>query len=161
MFAAGELSNRRAPGFSIVDVNQQQHDLADYRGKYVLLDFMQTGCPHCIKFAEILEKLSIQYRGKVEAISIVLPPDNIQTVRTYIKTHNVTIPVLFDSGQVTASYLRLTPATPRIYFPHLFIVNPAGRIVNDWGYTSDGKADDIFSGDGLAKELERLLGGKK
>ena len=36
--AAGELSNRRAPGFSLPDSNINYHDLGDYRGKIVLVD---------------------------------------------------------------------------------------------------------------------------
>jgi peroxiredoxin len=160
LFGAGELSHRRAPGFSIVDAAQQQHDLADYRGKYVVIEFMQTKCEHCIKFAEIVEKLMIKYRPKgLAAISIVLPPDNLNTVTEYIKLHNITIPVLFDSGQVTASYLKLGPATPRVFFPHAFLVDTNGTIVNDWVYGADTK--DIFEGDGLAKEIDKLLAAKK
>src|SRR5580698_5035469 len=87
LFGAGELSHRRAPGFSIVDSAQQQHDVADYRGKYLVIDFIQTGCPHCIKFAENIEKLMIKYRGKLAAVSIVLPPDNLNAVTAYIKQH--------------------------------------------------------------------------
>ena len=157
--AAGELSHRRAPGFSIVDAAQQQHDLADYRGKYVVIEFMQTKCPHCITFAEIIEKMMIKYRGKVNALSIVLPPDNLNTVQAYIKEHNITIPVLFDSGQVTASYLKLGPSTPKVYFPHAFIVDPQGTIVNDWVYSAE--TSDIFEGDGFAKEIDKVLAGKK
>lgn len=157
--AAQDLSHRRAPGFSIVDAAQQQHDLADYRGKWVLIDFMQTGCPHCIKFAEIIEQIMIKHRGKVEALSIVVPPDNINSVRGYIKAHNITIPVLFDSGQVTASYLKLGPSTPTVTFPHVFIVDPNGQIVQDYAY--DGSNESIFSGDGLEKEMEKLLAGRK
>ena len=40
--AAGELSNRRAPGFSLPDSNINYHDLGDYRGKVVLVDFIKT-----------------------------------------------------------------------------------------------------------------------
>jgi len=95
----------------------------------------------------------------VEAISIVLPPDNLSTVTEYIKLHNITIPVLFDSGQVTASYLKLGPSTPKVYFPHAFIVDPQGTIVNDWVYSAE--TSDIFEGDGFAKEIDKVLAGKK
>src|SRR5689334_9229703 len=152
LFAAGELSHRRAPGFSIVDAAQQQHDLADYRGKYVIIEFMQTKCPHCVKFAEVIEKLMIKYRGKLQSLSIVLPPDNLNSVTAYIKEHNITIPVLFDSGQVTASYLKLGPSTPRVFFPHVFIVDPNGTIVNDWMYNGN---EAVFEGGGFVKEVEK------
>ena len=133
--------------------------MADYRGKYLVIDFMQTGCPHCIKFAENIEKLMIKYRGKLAAVSIVLPPDNLNAVTAYIKQHNITIPVLFDSGQVTASYLKLSPSTPKVVFPHVFIVDPQGTIVNDWVY--EPGTESIFEGDGFSKEIDQLLGGKK
>ena len=45
LFAAD--ASRRAPGFSLPDSKAQQHDLADYRGKVVILEFIQTACPHC------------------------------------------------------------------------------------------------------------------
>lgn len=161
LFGAGELSHRRAPGFSLPDAVQQQHDLADYRGKYVILEIMQSKCPHCITFAEIIEKLMIKYRTKVQSLSIVLPPDNLTTVQAYIKEHNVTIPVLFDCGQVVASYLKLTPGNAHVNFPHAFLVDPNGTIANDWAYSPETVG--IFEGDGLAKELDRVLagGGKK
>jgi peroxiredoxin len=159
LYGAGELSHRRAPGFSLFDAAMQQHDLYDYRGKYVIIEFMQTGCPHCIKFAEIIEKLMIQHRGKLESLSITVPPDTLDTVRNYIKQRNITVPVLFDCGQVAASYLRQGPASPHVYLPHAFIVDPAGTIVNDWVYGAGNES--IFEGDGLGKEIDRLLAGKK
>ena len=155
LFSAGELSHRRAPGFSIFDAAMQQHDLYDYRGKYVVIEFMQTGCPHCIKFGEIIEQLMLKYRGKVEALSITVPPDTLDTVRNYIKTRNITIPVLFDCGQVAASYLRQGPSSPHITLPHAFLIDPAGMIVNDWAYTPGN--EPIFEGDALTKEIDRLL----
>ena len=158
LFGAGELSRRRAPGFSLFDAAMQQHDLYDYRGKYVIIEFMQTACPHCIKFGEVIEQLMLKHRGKVEALSITVPPDTLDTVRYYIKQHNITIPVLFDSGQVAASYLRQGPSSTQITLPHAFLVDPAGMIVNDWAYAGN---ESIFEGDSLAKEIDRLLAGKK
>jgi peroxiredoxin len=157
-FAFGQVP-RRAPGFSLMDTVQQQHDLADYRGKYVVLEFMQSKCPHCIAFAEIVEKLMIKYRPKVQSLSIVLPPDSLATVQAYIKEHNVTIPVLFDCGQVAASYMKLSPAVRTVTFPRAFLIDPNGTIINDWAYGDATKP--VFEGDGLSKELDKLLGGAK
>ena len=159
LFAAGELSHRRAPGFSLFDAAMQQHDLYDYRGKYVVIEFMQTACPHCVKFGEVIEQMLTKRRDKVAALSITVPPDTLDTVRNYIKQRNITIPVLFDCGQVTASYLKQGPSSPRVFLPHAFLVDPAGMIVNDWTYGTGH--DDIFEGDALSKELDRLLAGKK
>jgi peroxiredoxin len=159
LFGAGELSHRRAPGFSIRDAAGDQHDLADYRGKYVIVDFIQTGCPHCITFAETIEKLMIKYRPKLAALSIVVPPDTPDTVTAYIKAHNITIPVLYDCGQVTASYLKVGPRNPHVVFPDVFIVDPQGNIVNNWIYGPG--SESVFEGDGFVKEIDKLMAGGK
>jgi peroxiredoxin len=159
LFCAGELAHRRAPGFSLMDAASQQHDLYDYRGQYLVVDFMKVDCPHCAKFSDVLEQTMAKYRGKVHALSIVVPPYSGETVREYIRQHNITIPVLADCGQVAASYLQQGPTNPRIFLPHAFLVDPSGMIVNDWAYGAGH--DDIFEGDALSKELDRLLGGKK
>ncbi len=83
-WAAGELSNRRAPGFTLVDQNRRQHSLARYRGKYVIVNIMNTGCPHCSTFSKILAKAEARYTGRLLIIDIINPPDTPQSVRGYL-----------------------------------------------------------------------------
>ena len=45
LLSADQYSNRRAPGFSLPDLNHKQYDLGDYRGRVVLIDIMKTDCP--------------------------------------------------------------------------------------------------------------------
>jgi peroxiredoxin len=132
VLAAGELSNRRAPGFSLPDTKLQQHDLYDYRGKPVLIEIMQTSCPSCRRLSVELERIKLKYPGALAVLAIVNPPDNMDTVNRYIAAHGITGPMLFDSGQVSASYLRVTPSNPRIHLPHLFLIDAAGIIRDDW-----------------------------
>ena len=44
LLAAGDYSNRRAPGFSLTDSHYQQHDPQDYRGKVLLLVNVASKC---------------------------------------------------------------------------------------------------------------------
>ena len=147
LFASGELSGRRAPGFSLPDLHGQQHDLQDYRGKIVLLDIIQTTCPHCQKLADILEKVDAKYGDKVAVLSIAIPPDNPATVAGFVAEHKVATPVLFDCGQAAASYLKATPQNPKVNVPHLFLIDGQGMIRNDFGYEFNTR--NIFEGDGL------------
>ena len=82
--ASLSLSGRRAPSFSLPDGSLRQHDILDYRGKWLLLDFMKTDCPHCKELSKKLEGVMGKYRGRVEVLGVVLPPDNQQTVARYI-----------------------------------------------------------------------------
>jgi len=153
--ATGKLSGRRAPGFALADSSLHYHDLGDYRGKVVLLEIMQTKCPNCQKLSLTLERIQKTYAGKVAVLSVVVPPDNQTTVRAFVEKFGVTYPILFDCGQMTASYLMPSPAKPAIHVPHLFLIDGAGFIRNDFDHTSTA----IFEGQGLKEEIDRLLQG--
>jgi len=145
------LSGRRAPSFSLPDVRLQQHDILDYRGKWLLLDFMKTDCPHCKELSKKLEGVMGRYRGKVEVLGVVLPPDNQQTVSRYIMETKITSPIVFDSSQTAIPYFKATPSTAGFDTPHLFAIDPNGMIVKDWGQASVeapgflGELDQLFN----------------
>jgi len=159
LLASGELSGRRAPGFSLVDMNFKQYDPQDYRGKILLVEVMQTSCQHCAEFAPILEEIVTKYRGQVAALSIVNPPDTTGTVQAYVARHKVTVPILFDCGQVSASYFKATPQNADVNVPHLFIIDAQGMIRNDYGYNLLTRG--IFEGRDLFPELDRMLAKSK
>lgn len=154
-FAANdEHSNRRAPGWSLPDVNFNFHDLMDFRGKVVLLEFMQTSCPHCQQSTKNLKTLAAKYGEKVVLIHVVNPPSNLNEVKQYVSNNKLTSPVVFDSGQVAASYLRITPKNPGFDVPHIFVIDKTGKIVNDYGYTTAN--EKYFFGNGLGPILDTL-----
>ena len=155
VFASGELSGRRAPGFSLPDMQLKYQDLADYRGKVVLIEIMQSTCPDCAVLAETLEKTKAKYGDKIAVLSVVNPPDTQATVSRFLQEHKVTYPILFDCGQVTASYFKLTPQNSSMHVPHLFVIDGQGMIRNDFAKTPDAK--DIFEGTGLYAVIDPLL----
>jgi peroxiredoxin len=156
--SAQSLSNRRAPGFSLPDSTATQHDLQDYRGKWLLIDFMKTDCPHCIALSHTLEEVKAQFGTKVAILSIVVaPPENTVTVARYVAAQKVTSPIVFDQGQVAASYFKLTPTNPSFDTPHLFVVSPAGTIVKDWA--DNPATTDLLEKGGLLRELQTLISG--
>jgi thiol-disulfide isomerase/thioredoxin len=160
---AGELSGRRAPGFALPNVADPKlayHDLADYRGRIVLIEIMQTNCPHCREFLHVLEEVKAKYGDRVAILSVVNPPDTQRNVAAYVSATKATMPILYDCGQMAASYLKVTPQNPAIDVPHVFIIDGEGTIRDDYGYTPDNHA--IFEGKGLFAVIDRLLaGGRK
>ena len=155
LYAAGELSNRRAPGFSLPGSDSQQHDPQDFRGKVLIVETMQTTCEHCRKLSAVLEEALVKYGDRIAVLSIVTMPDNMNTVQQYIANHKVHVPILFDCGQVMASYLKVTPANPTVHFPHVFLVDGEGMIRNDFGYGAG--TEKMFDSKALFPEIEKLL----
>ena len=149
--AADEL--RRAPGFALFDASMHVYDLYDYRGKVVVLEFMETTCPNCAKFADVLREVQQKYGSKVQILSVVeAAKDNANTVTQYIAGHKIGYPILFDQGQMAFSYVRGTG----IEFPRVYLIDGNGYIRGDWVYSVTTK--DIFEGPGLFSQIDKLLG---
>jgi len=151
--AAQGLSNRRAPSFSLPDSTLRQHDILDYRGTWLLLDFTETSPAKCKELSVKLEAVKKKYGVKVNVLSIVLaPPETQATVAKLVAETKMTTPVLFDSSQVAIAYFKATPQNPSFDSPHLFAINPNGMIVKDW--TQPATATP-----GFLAELDQLIAG--
>jgi peroxiredoxin len=144
-------ADRRAPGFSLVDSKGIEHDLADYRGKPLLLAFIQTTCPHCAIFADNLQQAQQRYGDKLAILAVVTPPDDPGKVNAFIAGHKITFSILFDSGQMSYSYV-LSQTLP---FPQLFIIDAGGTIRAEHAYGPLTK--EIFEGNGLGPAIGRIL----
>lgn len=149
LFAAGEYSNRRAPGFSLADSHFQQHDPQDYKGRVIIIDFIQTTSPVCAYLTDTLLQVQAKYGDKIGIMSVMTLPDNYQTGDQFGAAHKVSWPIVFDSGQVMMSYLKVTPANPKVIFPHVFIVDSNGTIRVDFEGWKDAAA--------ISAEVDKLL----
>jgi alkyl hydroperoxide reductase subunit AhpC len=86
---------------------------------------------------------------------VVLPPDNQDTIRKYVATNKISVPILCDQGQMTISYFNARPDQAKISVPHLFLIDKEGMIRNDWAYEESTRP--IFEGPALVAEVEKLL----
>ena len=150
---SGELSGRRAPGFSLPDSTTKQYDVQDYKGKLLLIEFMQTDCLHCQKFSAVLEQAKTKYGAKLGILSIVNPPSDAKAVAGFVSQFKVTTPILFDCGQVAYSYIK--PNTQTVNIPHIFLIYGDGMIRNDFAFAQDTLY--VFEGKGLFAEIDKLL----
>ncbi len=154
---AGELVGKRAPGFTLPDSSGKFFEPADYRGRLLLVDFMQVSCPHCAEFSKVLEKAKAKYGDRIAVLSVVNPPSDKNGVAKFIADNKVNSPILFDCGQVTYSYVR--PKSPSLPIPHVFFIDADGVIRNDIVYGPATK--DVFEGNALFPEIDRLLAAPK
>jgi peroxiredoxin len=148
----GEHTGRRAPGFALPDTKMKMRDLADYRGRIVILEFMQTDCPHCAPFAAILNQIQQKYGDKVAILAVAnVPHDSPQKVAQYIAGHKISYPILYDQGQMEYSYV----LKGTVDNPCVFLIDGNGIIRNDFSYGVLTKT--IFEGRGLFAEIDRML----
>ena len=144
---------RRAPGFDLPDLKGEFHDLADYRGKVLVLEFLKTDCPHCATFADVLAQLQPRYGDKVAVLAVAnINTDSPQNIYQYMTGHKLTYPVALDQGQMMYSYLR-TPQGANL--PHVYVIDANGYIHVDYEYS--GLTRDVFEGKALFSDIDRLL----
>jgi peroxiredoxin len=148
-------ADRRAPGFALMDSSGGWHDLADFRGKPVLLALIQTTCPHCATFADNLQRVQEKFGDKIGVIAVIVPPDTLEKARDFTAGHKITYPIVFDMGQMCMSYVRGTD----LKFPRLYMIDRNGMISIDDEYSP--LTADVFEGNGLSAAVDRLLGAVK
>ena len=85
--------------------------------------------------------------------TIVNPPDDPNKVSAYISGHRIDYPILLDCGQVAFSYVQKSSFD----LPGVYLIDGSGMIRNHWEYSPTAR--DIFEGNGLIPEIDKLMAG--
>ena len=65
----------------------------------ILLEFIETLCPHGRAFTAIVKQVETRYANRVNIVAVVNPPDLPANVSAFIR-HPVDYPILLDADQV-------------------------------------------------------------
>ena len=133
---------RKAPDFSLPDSNGKQIRLSEHRGKLVVLEFLQTGCPSCQSAGRVLQKLygenqkrnlpkSNLPKRNLMVIGISHDRQGIPAIRRYIQQHGVSYPVVLGDFMVAVNYLGITRRKPQFHVPVFFFVGPDGQLLEE------------------------------
>jgi hypothetical protein len=122
-----------APDFKGTDSNGTQHTLSEYRGKYVILEWANKGCPYDQKhyLSGSMENLQKEWTAKgVIWLSVISSAPGEQGYvtpseeNTYLKTMH---------AAPTAALLDPTSTIARLYeaktTPHIFVIDPVGKLI--------------------------------
>jgi thiol-disulfide isomerase/thioredoxin len=114
-----------APAFSLEDMDGQTHDLADYRGKVVLVNFWATWCPPCRREMPALEQLYLKLRERGFVVLAINQWEDPDLVFAYLGQLDVfpTFPLLFDPDSRIAMDYRVKG------LPTSFLIDRQGRLV--------------------------------
>ncbi len=126
-------TNAMAPDFTLVDSNGKSHSLSDYKGKYVVLEWVNYQCPFVVKHyrsgnmqktqKEMMDKgvvwLSINSSAKGKQGNY--GPAEINQIMANSNA-NPTAYLIDESGKVGKQFGAKTT-------PHMFVVNPEGNLI--------------------------------
>lgn len=165
-FAAPQ-TGQPAPDFTLTDSNGQSHKLSDSKGKLVVLEWLNHGCPFVKKHygSGNMQQLQKEFTGKgVVWLSIVSSAPGKQghmspeeTNKAKEESGSAATAVLIDEdGTVGRLYEAKTT-------PHMFIVGPEGTLIYSGAIDSVSSPDpaDVVGAKNYVKQaLEEALAGK-
>jgi peroxiredoxin len=145
-FAASAVVGQPAPAFTATDTNGKPESLADFKGKWVVLEWTNNECPFVGKHygSGNMQKLQKAYTGKgVTWLSVISSGPGKEGYLDAAKANALTK----ERGAAPSAVL-LDPegAVGRLYgaktTPHMFVIDPQGKIVYQ-GAIDDRPSTDV------------------
>ncbi len=113
-----------APDFTLKNLDNQDVNLSDYKGKVVFINFWATWCGPCRMeipyFIELIDKYG---KDGFVVLGIALDPREFNKVPGFVDQMGINYPILLDKTGVSQMYggIRSIPTT--------FVVNREGKVV--------------------------------
>jgi AhpC/TSA family len=157
-----------APDFTATDSNGQSRHLADYKGKYVVLEWHNQGCPYTRKHyaGGNMQALQKEWTGKgVVWFTVISSAPGAQGYVTaaeendYVKKMNAapTAVLLDPDGRLGHLYAAKTT-------PHMFIIDPNGALIYNGAiddHPTAEQSDIPNSKNYVSAALTEAMSGKK
>ena len=155
-----------APDFTAIDALGKSHKLSDFKGKHVVLEWTNPGCPFVVKhYGGNMQGLQKEFTAKgvvwlsvnstAASASDYLPPAKLMAWKAEKKAAS-TATLMDESGKLGQLYSAKTT-------PHMYIINPQGVLVYAGAIDSvpSARVDDIkLATNYIRQGLNEALGGK-
>ena len=118
-----ETKTSQAPTFNLPGVNNSQVNLADYRGKVVLVDFWASWCTPCIRSFPWMDGMVEKYGAQGFEIIAINMDQDAMLAEKFLSRYPNKLTIAFDPQGVVAEQYEI------MGLPNSFILNKQGEIV--------------------------------
>ncbi|MDP3136899.1 MAG: redoxin domain-containing protein [Burkholderiaceae bacterium] len=156
-----------APNFRATDTNGRTHQLADFRGKYLVLEWTNPGCPFVRKHYGSGNMQALQKEFTAKNV-VWLAVNSTETASAdYLAPAQLAAWMTAQAAAPTATLMDVEGTMGRAFgartTPHMYIVDPQGRLVYAGGIDSiaSSRMDDIKTATNhVRRSLSEALAGK-
>ncbi|MEH7075648.1 thiol-disulfide oxidoreductase ResA [Neobacillus drentensis] len=124
-----------APDFALIDMQGNKHQLSDYRGQGVFLNFWGTWCPPCKKEMPYINNQYHQYKEKGVQVLTVDIQESELAVNQFADRLKLDFPIMIDTDKEVMNTYGIDP------LPATFLIDKNGKVVNY--YTGELTEDKI------------------
>ncbi|MGI5865513.1 MAG: TlpA family protein disulfide reductase [Myxococcales bacterium] len=153
---AVQAVDRPAPSFELADREGGRVRLADFEGRWVLLNFWATWCESCLDEMPSMDKLAKALAGEDFEMLAVSVDESWEPVDAFFKDVEPAFRVLHDDGAKWAEAFGTSK------FPETYLIGPDGRLrakfvgPRDWSHPAFAEYFARWLGrPGLARAGER------
>ena len=131
--AASPQPGDTAPAFTAADSNGKTRKLSDFKGKYVVLEWTNSGCPFTVKHyaSGNMQKLQKQWTSKgVVWLTVLSSAPGKQGYKTaaeenaYLKESNASPTAVLMDPKGDLGHLYGAKTTP-----HMYVIDPSGKLI--------------------------------
>jgi thiol-disulfide isomerase/thioredoxin len=109
--------------FKLVDSQGKTHRLADYKGKWVLVNFWATWCPPCLEEIPDLVSLHDNKKNNLVVLGVAMDYRNPKEVLAYAEQQMISYPIILGDYEMAAQ------VGPIKGLPTTYLFNPQGKQV--------------------------------
>ncbi|CAM3964729.1 thiol-disulfide oxidoreductase ResA [Lederbergia lenta] len=111
-----------APDFVLTDMEGKKHQLSEYKGQGVFLNFWGTWCPPCKREMPDMDSQYQVYKDQgIEILAVNIGDTEFQ-INNFVNSHDLSFPILRDKTKDVKDMYRITN------MPVTVLVDPDGKI---------------------------------
>jgi peroxiredoxin len=130
---ASVANGAQAPNFSVQDANGATRTLTEFRGRTVVLEWTNNGCPYVRKHYDSRNMQTLQQEATADGVVWLQIISSAPGEQGYLDAAGALARVQTDAAHPSATLLDPTGTVGRAYgaltTPHMYIINPAGVLV--------------------------------
>ena len=130
--AAGVATGEPAPAFTLTDATGKAHSLADYQGKYVVLEWINYGCPFVQRHYRTKNMPTLQKKYRDKGVVWLTICSSAPGQQGHLDAAGI-LKANQENGHAGTAYLiDETGKVGRLYnartTPHMFVIKPDGTV---------------------------------
>jgi peroxiredoxin len=122
-----------APDFTAIDTHGQSHKLSDFRGKYVVLEWTNNGCPYTQKHYNSGNMQALQKEWTAKGVVWLTVLSSAPGQQGYMTASAENAYMTHEHADPTAALLDSAGTIGHEYdaktTPHMFVISPDGKLI--------------------------------